>query len=149
MPVVSVARDERKYPSRKFKESNNRVRINQFLEQTDFVTPSEKALQLSTLIADRNIGTDVLEPVLYKALQDDDARVRLQALHGLERRLGSSAITVELQQALKDVDMNMRLKAVEISSDPRLLEQALADDNQIVKGLARQKLAAIRKNIVD
>jgi|GEM_PF-5772938 len=155
MPVVSVAVDERKYPSGKFKESNNRdttdirVRINQFLEQTDFVTPSEKALQLSTLIADRKIGTDVLEPVLYKALQDDEAQVRLQALHGLERRLGSSAITVELQQALKDVDMNMRLKAVEISSDPRLLEQALADDSQIVKGLARQKLAAIRKNIVD
>ncbi len=154
MQLASAEHDERQYPSGKFKEANTRYtadiseRINQFLEQADSVTPSEKALQLSTLIADKSIGNDVLEPVLYMALQDDEVQVRLQALHGLEQRLGSNAITLELQQALKDGDMNMRLKAVEISSDPRLLEQALADNSQIVQRLAEQKLVAMRKKMM-
>jgi len=110
--------------------------------------PKQRALVLADLISNTNFDKTEIESVLQKAMYDDSAIVRMQALFGYVRRFGVTNVRMELQQALNDIDAKVRMKAVEFSEDPLLWQQAISDENESVRWLAQHKLDA-QKNGTD
>lgn len=122
------------------------------LEMADAGDPQQRADALSRLVVDGGVEEGDLRRVLERALADADAYVRTQAVYGLARLEGPDAFS-HLHDALKDSDASVRLMAVDSAgNDARgvaLLEQAVADDDAAVSGLAQAKLETLLAPGVD
>jgi hypothetical protein len=120
--------------------------VNRLRDMADAEDPQQRAEALSRLVADGGMDEGDLRRVLERALSDADAYVRTKAVHGLARLEGQDAF-FHLQTALQDSDASVRLMAVDSAgSDARsvaLLEQAVADDDEVVSGLAKAKLETL------
>ncbi len=85
----------------------------------------------------------VVQSAIDTALADQDARVRGQALQALASRGGAEALP-HLRQALRDPDPGVRILAIESAGSGEqgkaLLEEALSDEDESVRAVARARL---------
>jgi len=107
-------------------------------------TPLQRADAISALATGMSIENSDVRNVLLKALDDESAIVRVQALFGWAYREGGDALP-ELLRALQDVDVNVRMKAVDLSQNLNLLMQAAVDPDKRVRQFALMKLEAIEQ----
>jgi hypothetical protein len=113
---------------------------NELLKSAQSKNPTERAEAIGALLANgRNDDPDV-KAALEKALTDQDANVRAQAISSLAHREGNEA-SGAIQEALHDKAADVRLMAVDsITDDVALLQQAINDDDETVRSLAAIKL---------
>lgn len=96
---------------------------------------------IAYLTVHANHDDEELQQILSDALRDKNSEVRGQALASLVARDGEQAALPELQSALQDTDSAMRLMALQhINESKVLIEQALQDDDVLVRQFAQQKL---------
>ena len=117
--------------------------VGQLLEEAHSRKPTERIQALGQLIANPMVDPATLKQALETALADEDGEVRAQAVFGLTRQGGEEAAEV-LRAALGDSDADVRLMAVDSAGDDAagraLLQQALADSDEIVREFAALKL---------
>ena len=113
---------------------------NELLKSAQSTNPAERAEAIGALLANgRNDDPDV-KAALEKALTDQDANVRAQAISSLAHREGNDA-SGAIQEALHDKAVDVRLMAVDgITDDVALLQQAINDSDETVRSLAAIKL---------
>lgn len=105
--------------------------------------PSERAEAIGDLLAGGRKGDPQVKAALLEALTDKDANVRAQAISTLAHREGSGA-TAAIQEALHDSSVDVRIMAVDgITDDAAMLQQAINDSDETVRGLATTKLEAL------
>ncbi|MGH8533262.1 MAG: HEAT repeat domain-containing protein [Gammaproteobacteria bacterium] len=84
-----------------------------------------------------------MRSTIEAGLSDKDARVRGQALQALANLVGTEAMP-QLWQALRDPHAEVRIRAVEnagsVEQGKALLEEALSDENEVVRAMARARL---------
>lgn len=108
--------------------------------------PAERIQALSQLsVKQPPVDPGLLADMLYQALNDPDAFVRGQAVYAMAKQ-GDIGYLSALQQALADPELQVRLMALDglVKNEwgRLLLEQALQDDDENVRGLAAEKLLA-------
>ncbi len=107
--------------------------------------PVERVKAIGRLIVDKSVDEALLRAALEKALADEDAEVRAQAVYGLSQR-GGDGYPDLLRSALSDRDASVRLMAVDSAGSDALglavLREALADRDETVRVLASAKLEA-------
>lgn len=117
--------------------------IGKLVEMASGEDPAERANAIARLAADERADEAILRNTLGKALSDEDADVRAQAVYGLARR-GGAGISAMLQAALHDRDESVRLMAVgSAGTDAQgvaLLREALTGSDETVRALAAMKL---------
>ena len=88
-------------------------------------------------------GKAIVQSAIDAALTDKDARVRGQALQALASR-GESEAMPHLRQTLRDPDPGVRILAIENAGEGEegkaLLEEALSDEDEAVRAVARARL---------
>lgn len=117
--------------------------IAKWLELTGSENPEQRASALSHLTASGSADATVYRNLLERALSDEDAEVRAQAVYGLAKH-GGAETPAMLQSALHDGDASVRLMAVDsMGTDAEhieLLREALTDSDETVRTLAALKL---------
>ena len=104
---------------------------------------SERASAMGALLAEGRVGDPHVKAVLEQGLTDTDANVRAQAISSLAHREGN-AVLPAIQEALRDRSADVRLMAVDgITDDVALLQQAINDNDETVRNLAKLKLDAL------
>ncbi len=104
---------------------------------------SERASAMGALLAEGRVGDPHVKAVLEQGLTDTDANVRAQAISSLAHREGN-AVLPAIQEALRDPSAEVRLMAVDgITDDAALLQQAINDNDETVRNLAKLKLDAL------
>jgi hypothetical protein len=114
---------------------------DKLLEMAREGEPAQRANAIARLVTNGHIDEGLLRTTLERALSDEDANVRAQAVYGLARQGDASAV---LRTALHDGDASVRLMAVD-SADASVqglavLREALADSDEVVSALAALKL---------
>ena len=103
----------------------------------------QRAEAMGALMAGGRPGDPTVKAVLEKALTDQDANVRAQAISSLAHREGNGAISA-IQEALHDSSADVRMMAVDgIIDDTALLQQAVNDSDETIRYLAQVKLDAL------
>jgi archaellum component FlaC len=113
---------------------------DEIIKRTQSKNPNERVDAIGELLAAGHNGDFSIKAALDKALVDQDANVRAQAISSLSHREGSSA-NGAIQEALQDISANVRLRAVDgITNNIPMLQQALNDSDEDVRSLASAKL---------
>lgn len=122
-------------------QPNSGDRIAELLRQVQSENPEIRALAAGAFLAEGLDGNPDIKLALEKALGDEDANVRSQALASYAHREDSAAVTEALQTALNDDSPAVRLMAVDnIANDVALLQEAINDSDESVRNLAVMKL---------
>ncbi len=113
---------------------------DQLIKQAQSSDPDQRASAIANLGSVGIKDDQNIDDALRNAINDKDANVRSQAITAVMLRGGEQA-DVQLSQALKDKDANVRLTAVSvIEDDISFLQQALNDNDEAVRNLAKDKL---------
>ena len=113
---------------------------NELLKSAQSKNPVERAEAIGALLADGRKDDPEVKAALEKALTDQDANVRAQAISSLAHREGSGAAGA-IQEALRDSSVDVRMMAVDgITDDIPMLQQAINDSDETVRSLAAIKL---------
>jgi hypothetical protein len=116
-------------------------RTDELLKTAQSKNPAERAQAIGALLADGRQDDPVVKATLERALTDQDANVRAQAISSLAHREAGGAAAGAIQEALRDSSEDVRLMAVDgISDDIPLLQQAINDSDETVRTLAAVKL---------
>ncbi|MGH8607852.1 MAG: HEAT repeat domain-containing protein [Gammaproteobacteria bacterium] len=107
----------------------------------------EMRLQALAMLSQGAQGSEAdkasVQSAIDAALTDQDARVRGQAFQALASRGGAEAMW-HLRQALRDPDPGVRILAIENAGSGEqgkaLLEEALSDQDEVVRAVARARL---------
>lgn len=116
--------------------------ISAFLKIAQSKNATERADAIGALIAAGHEGDPAIKAALEEALHDKDANVRAQAVSAMTHRddFRDNATEV-IQEAMQDSSVDVRLMAVDgITDDVGLLQQAVNDSDEVVRGLAAMKL---------
>lgn len=120
-------------------------RTDELLKQAKSDDANVRADAISALMSAGREGDANVKWVLEEALNDQNARVRAQAISSLAQREGPGAAAA-LQEALHDGDAGVRLMAVDgAGNNTALLQQAINDEDENVRQLARLKLEELQK----
>ena len=104
---------------------------------------AERASAMSQLLGSAKTGDPHVKAILEQGLTDTDANVRAQAISSLAHREGNVVLPA-IQEALRDRSADVRLMAVDgITDDVALLQQAINDNDEAVRNLAKLKLDAL------
>ncbi|MGZ8190320.1 MAG: HEAT repeat domain-containing protein [Methylococcaceae bacterium] len=120
--------------------------ISKLVEMAKMSDAVERADAISLLaMAGEKDDAGILD-TLENALSDGDANVRAQAVFSLAQREGSGAATM-LQSALHDKESAVRLMVVDSAgNNVALLQQALTDNDETVRELAKIRLTMLIDN---
>jgi hypothetical protein len=114
--------------------------IGALLKITQSKNAAERADAIGALIAAGHEGDPAIKAALEEARHDKDANVRAQAISSLSHREGNAAAGA-VQEALHDSSVDVRMMAVDsLTDDIGLLQQAVNDSDETVRGLAEIKL---------
>lgn len=117
-----------------------RVQLEATLKQANSKNTDERSTALYNLGLIGHKDDPNIRKTLEEALADKDANVRTQAITSLMQREGEDA-ALEIQQALKDKDVNVRMAVISnVHNDTAILQQALADNDKMIRDLAASKL---------
>lgn len=115
--------------------------IGALLKITQSRNAAERADAIGALIAAGHEGDPAIKAALEEALHDKDANVRAQAISSLSHREDGNAVAGAIEEALHDDSVDVRMMAVDgITDDVGLLQQAVNDSDETVRGLATLKL---------
>ena len=118
-------------------------RTDELLKTAQSTNSTDRAEAIGALLADGRQDDPDVKAVLERALTDQDANVRAQAISSLAHREGSGAAGA-IQEALHDSSADVRLMAVGgIADDIPLLQQAINDSDETVRTLAAIKLGQL------
>lgn len=127
-------------------ESTDNSEINEtesLLMKAESKNATERASAMGELLAEGRIGDPEVRAILERGLTDENANVRAQAISSLAHREGNAANTA-IQQALNDDSVEVRLMAVDaITDNSELLQQAINDNDEVVRNVAKTKLSRI------
>jgi HEAT repeats len=113
---------------------------DRLLKQAESKNPSQRAEAIGNLGAVGAKNDPAVDEALRTAMNDKNADVRVQAIKAIVQR-GGDEVAGQQGLALKDNDVNVRLTAVsDIQDDETLLQQALNDNDQSVRDLAKDKI---------
>jgi hypothetical protein len=122
-------------------------RTEELLKQARSNDADVRAEAIGALMSGGREGDANVKRVLEEALNDHNARVRAQAISSLAQREGAGA-TAALQEALHDGDAGVRLMAIDGAGDnAALLQQAINDEDETVRQLAKSKLEELQKTV--
>lgn len=118
----------------------------QVMQQLASPEAAERIRALSQLsVHQPPIDPDLLQDMLFEALNDTDAYVRGQAVYAMAKQGDIEYLSV-LQQALADPELQVRLMMLDGLDKNEwtrlLLEQAMQDDDESVREFAAEKLVA-------
>jgi hypothetical protein len=102
----------------------------------------DRAEAIGSLLAIGRKGDPQMKAMLEEAVHDQDANVRAQAVSTLTHRDDFRENATEIiQEAMQDSSVDVRLMAVDgITDDVGLLQQAINDSDETVRGIAEIKL---------
>ena len=124
-------------------DSKESQKLNKLLLRAKDNDPVLRADALATLILEAPANHSEIRKAFTDALLDTNPQVREQAVSGLARREGDKALK-ELQTALQDKEASVRLMVVDnAGSNMDLLQQALTDEDELVRNMARMKIAEL------
>jgi HEAT repeats len=124
-------------------ENSEANQTESLLIMTQSKNASERTSAMGSLLAEGRVGDPHVKAVLEQGLTDPDANVRAQAISSLAHREGN-AVLPAIQEALRDPSADVRLMAVDgITDDVALLQQAINDNDEAVRNLAKLKLDAL------
>jgi hypothetical protein len=113
---------------------------SELLKSAQSNKPAERQEAIGALMTVGNNDDPAIKATLEKALTDQNAKVRAQAISSLASREGNGAAGA-IQEALHDASVDVRLMAVDaITNDIPLLQQAVNDSDETVRTLATMKL---------
>jgi HEAT repeat protein len=119
---------------------------DEILRQSQSKDPSERSMAIYNLGVAGQKDDPNVDEALRKALKDEDAMIRAQAVSSIAQR-GGENVADNLQEALKDKDANVRLTAVNnIKDDETLLQLASGDSDKSVSHIAQKRLDALMAN---
>lgn len=113
---------------------------DEFLKMSESGKPQARAAAIGGLLTSKRRDDPAVKAVLEKALSDESATVRAQAISTMAQLNGNEATSI-LQDALQDESVDVRLMAVSsIDDNINLLRQAANDSDETVRTLATIKL---------
>jgi hypothetical protein len=117
---------------------------DEFLRMSESKKPGDRVAAIGALLGSKRKEDPAVKAVLEKALNDQNAAVRAQAVSTVGQSGGDDAVAV-LQDALQDESVDVRLMAVSaITDNVELLQQAINDSDETVRALASIKLNEIQ-----
>lgn len=120
------------------------ARIRQILELAQSPNAQERADAMAALLAEGNLDDPAVTAALEQALDDEDPKVRAQALSSYAHHENGAAVTQAILAAMNDSSADVRLMAVDsINNDRELLQQASNDPDENIRTLAAMKLEAL------
>jgi len=124
-------------------DSKESEKLNKLLLRAKDNDPVLRADALATLVLEAPANHAEIRKAFTDALSDPNPQVREQAVSGLARREGDKALK-ELQNALQDKEASVRLMVVDnAGSNMDLLQQALTDEDELVRNMATLKIAEL------
>lgn len=115
-----------------------------FLKMSESQKSGDRAAAIGALSSSKRKDDPAVKAVLEKALTDQNAGVRAQAVSTMAQ-FGGDDVTAILQAALADESVDVRLMAVSsITDNIGLLQQAINDSDETVRTLAGIKLNEIQ-----
>jgi HEAT repeats len=121
-------------------------RTDELLAKAQSQEPDERVEAVGDLLTGGRKGDPDVKAALERALTDEDAEVRAQAISSLSHREGNNAAAA-IQQALQDSSEDVRIMAVEsIVDDVALLQQAINDSDDFIRILAETKLELLTRD---
>lgn len=113
---------------------------HRLIQKSQSADAMQRADAISALLSLQKRGDPDIKAILEQALNDQDARVRAQAISTYAHLEGSEASDA-IQQAMQDSSTDVRLMAVDgITDDMALLQEAVNDSDETIRSLARIKL---------
>jgi hypothetical protein len=134
--------------NQEFDSENNVDQSDEILKLAKSKNAAERADAIGTLIAVGRDGDPAIKAVLEEALHDPDASVRAQAVSTLTHRGDTKdEAAAVIQEAMQDESVDVRMMAVDgITDDVAMLQQAVNDNDEVVRSLAQAKLDALTAN---
>lgn len=119
-------------------------KTDELLKMSESKKPADRVAAIGALLSSKRKDDPAVKAVLDKALSDENAAVRAQAVSTVGQFGGDNATAV-LQDALHDDSVDVRLMAVSaITDNVELLQQAANDSDETVRTLATVKLNEIQ-----
>jgi HEAT repeat protein len=131
-----------------FDRENDVDQSNEILKLTKSKNAAERADAIGALLAIGRDGDPTIKAALEEALHDSDASVRAQAVSTLTHRSDTKDESAAvIQEAMQDESVDVRMMAVDgITDDVVMLQQAVNDSDEVIRGLAQAKLDALTAN---
>jgi hypothetical protein len=118
---------------------------NELLQSAQSKNSEERVEAIGALLSVQNNDDPAIKAALEKALTDQNAKVRAQAISSLAGLEGDAAAGA-IQEALHDTSADVRLMAVDaITNDIPSLQQAINDSDETVRTLASMKLGDLNQ----
>ncbi len=128
------------------KQSAEAELTNELLQSAQSKNSEERVEAIGAFLSVQNNDDPAIKATLEKALRDENAKVRAQAISSLAGREGDGAVAGAIQEALHDTSADVRLMAVDsITNDIPLLQQAINDSDETVRALASMKLGDLNQ----
>jgi len=119
-------------------------KTDEFLKMSESKKPADRVAAIGALLGSKRKDDPAIRAVLDRALTDENAAVRAQAVSTLGE-FGGENVNAVLQDALRDDSVDVRLMAVSaIKDNVELLQQAANDSDETVRTLATVKLNEIQ-----
>lgn len=147
--LVRAARAEKELQALKQKldaQDSGPDMTDDFLKMSESKRPQARAAAIGALLSSKRKDDPAVKATLERALTDQDAAVRAQAISAMAQLAGDNVNAV-LQDALQDESVDVRLMAVSsITDNMALLQQAANDSDETVRTLATIKLKELETN---
>lgn len=119
-------------------------KTDEFLKMSESKKPADRVAAIGALLGSKRKDDPAVKAVLDRALTDENAAVRAQAVSTVGE-FGGENVNAVLQDALHDDSVDVRLMAVSaIKDNVELLQQAANDSDETVRTLATVKLNEIQ-----
>ncbi|MEQ1557595.1 MAG: HEAT repeat domain-containing protein [Methyloglobulus sp.] len=109
----------------------------------------ERTNAIGALLAIGRDGDPAIKAALEEALHDQDANVRSQAVSTFTHRgdIDKEEQLAAIREAMQDESTDVRMMAVDgIADDVALLQQAVNDEDEVIRTLAQEKLNILIAN---